>query len=83
MFIIHFTSPLFLIVNHLKTIPSPVRREKVGGGLFCNLYEFGLLSIRQPPVRRVEWRDKERGRLKRRRIAIAAVGKYDEYPTCG
>lgn len=83
MFIIHFTSPLFLIVNHLKTIPSPVRREKVGGGQFCNLYEFGLLSIRQPPVRRVEWRDKERGRLKRRRIAIAAVGKYDEYPTCG
>ena len=82
MFIIHFTSPLF-IVNHLKTIPSPVRWEKVGGGRFCGLYEFGLLSIRQLPVRSAEQRDKERGRLKRRRIAIAAVGKYDEYPTCG
>ena len=83
VFIIYFTSPLFLIVNHLKIIPSLVRREKVGGGRFCNLYDFGLLSIRQPPVRRAERRDKERGRLKRRRIAIAVVGKYDEYPTFG
>ena len=83
MFIIHFTSPLFLIVNHLKTIPSPVRREKVGGGQFCNLYEFGLLSIRQPSSIGWSGGDKERGRLKRRCIAIAAVGKYDEYPTCG
>jgi len=51
------------------------------GGQFRGLYEFGLLSIRQPPVRSAEQRDKERGRLKRRHIAIAAVGKYDEYPT--
>lgn len=48
VFIIHFTSPLFLIVNHLKTIPSPVRRERIEGGRFCDPYEFGLLSIRQP-----------------------------------
>ncbi len=80
MFIIHFVSPL--IVNCPKKFLSYFW-EKVGGGRFCNLYEFGLLSIRQPPVRRAERRDKERGRLKRRRIAIAAVGKYDEYPTCG
>ncbi|WP_283118988.1 MULTISPECIES: hypothetical protein [Neisseria] len=34
-------------------------------------------------IHRMERRDKERGRLKRRCIAIAAVGKYDEYPAYG
>ena len=39
VFIIHFTSLPF-IVNHLKTIPSPVQREKVWEGnsaAFMNL----------------------------------------------
>ena len=82
VFIIHFTSPLF-IVNHLKNNSLSRSAGEGWGRRFCGLYEFGLLSIRQPPVRRAERRDKERGRLKRRRIAIAVVGKYDEYPTCG
>ena len=47
VFIIHFTSPLFT-VNHLKTIPSPSSAGEGWGGQFRDLYEFGLLSIRQP-----------------------------------
>ena len=70
-------------MNHLKNNSLSHSAGEGLGGRFRDLYEFGLLSIRQPPVRRAERRDKERGRLKRRRIAIAVVGKYDEYPTCG
>lgn len=45
VFIIHFTS--------LLSCESPKKSlsyfgEKVGGGKFCNLHEFSLLSIRQP-----------------------------------
>ena len=47
MFIIHFTSPLF-IVNHLKNNSLSHSVGEGWGGRFRDLYEFGLLSIRQP-----------------------------------
>lgn len=43
MFIIHFTS-LLSCESSKKSLSY--FWEKVGGGRFCNLHEFGLLSIR-------------------------------------
>jgi len=46
VFIIHFTSLLSCESTKKKSLSY--FGEKVGGGRFCNLHEFGLLSIRQP-----------------------------------